>query len=211
MLIEGPVVKRLLESHGIPIHGVFHIGAYECEELPFYHSLGLPSEKVYWIDALPNKVEENTKKGIPNVFQSVISDKDGEIVSFNITNNGQSSSILEMGSHLHHHPHVWNISSVPMVTTTIDSFVAKHKIPMETLDFWNFDIQGVELKALKGATLALQHAKALYLEVNTEEVYKGCGLLHELDEFLTPHGFRRIETKMTGAGWGDALYLKTAV
>lgn len=210
MLIDGAEVKRLLDANGIKVNGVLHIGAHECEELPFYHSLGLSSEAVYWIEALPNKVAENIHRGIPNVFQSVMSDTDGTLVKFNVTNNVQSSSFLEMGSHLHHHPHVKNVVSVPMVTTTIDTFVSTHRIPIKTLDFWNFDIQGAELKALHGAKEALPHAKALYLEVNTEEVYKGCGLLPDLDAFLTPHGFTRVVTKMTEAGWGDALYLKVS-
>jgi hypothetical protein len=80
---------------------------------------------------------------------------------------------------------------------------------MSEYDFWNFDIQGAELFALKGANTAIKYAKAIYLEVNTEEVYKGCALIGELDNFLDKHNFKRVITKMTEYGWGDALYIKT--
>jgi hypothetical protein len=62
--------------------------------------------------------------------------------------------------------------------------------------------------ALRGATASLHHADALYLEVNIRELYKGCGLMHEIDAFLEVRGFRRVLTEMTKHGWGDALYLK---
>jgi hypothetical protein len=62
--------------------------------------------------------------------------------------------------------------------------------------------------ALRGARTSLAHADALYLEVNEKELYKGCGLLPEMDAFLETHGFRRILTEMTSHGWGDALYIR---
>jgi DNA-directed RNA polymerase len=79
-------------------------------------------------------------------------------------------------------------------------------------NFWNFDIQGAELLALKGAEESIKYAKALYLEVNTEEVYQGCALVGDLDTYLGERGFERVLTKMWdngSCGWGDALYVRT--
>ena len=60
---------------------------------------------------------------------------------------------------------------------------------------------------LKGATNYLPYAKALYLEVNVKELYKGCGLIDEIDTFLSTYGFKRVLTDITQHGWGDALYI----
>ncbi len=79
---------------------------------------------------------------------------------------------------------------------------------MKSLNFWNFDIQGAELMALKGAAESLQHVDALYLEVNEKELYVGCGLIDEIDAFLQVRQFKRVITEMTVHGWGDALYVK---
>jgi hypothetical protein len=79
---------------------------------------------------------------------------------------------------------------------------------MTKYNFWNFDIQGAELLALKGAMKSIEYVKALYLEVNIEEVYKGAALMSDLDDFLSKYNFKRVVTKMTGYGWGDALYIK---
>jgi hypothetical protein len=91
---------------------------------------------------------------------------------------------------------------------TIDTFFQKNNLDMSQYNFWNLDIQGAELMAIKGGEHAILNADALYLEVNTEEVYKGCALMNELDEYLAKYGFKRINTKITEYGWGDALYIK---
>jgi hypothetical protein len=61
--------------------------------------------------------------------------------------------------------------------------------------------------ALKGATQSIKYAKALYLEVNEKELYQKCGLINEIDDFLSKYNFKRVLTKMTSHGWGDALYI----
>jgi hypothetical protein len=62
--------------------------------------------------------------------------------------------------------------------------------------------------ALKGATQSIQYAKAIYLEVNEKELYKNCGLITEIDTFLSTYNFKRVLTNMTPHGWGDALYIR---
>ena len=138
----------------------------------------------------------------------MISDENNKEVEFKITNNGQSSSILDFGSHSIHHPHVHFIETQIHKTTTINTFYERNSLDMTKYDFWNFDIQGAELMALKGAEDAINYAKALYLEVNTEEVYKGCALIGDIDEYLSKYNFKRVITKMTNYGWGDAMYIK---
>jgi hypothetical protein len=95
-----------------------------------------------------------------------------------------------------------------MSTTTINTFLDFLKLDSTQLNFWNIDIQGAELLALKGATKYLEHVDVLYLEVNTKELYKGGALVGELDEFLADYKFKRILTEMTCHGWGEALYVK---
>jgi len=208
MLISGDEVIEVLKQKNININGALHIGAHECEELDFYINLGIKPNDVIWIDGNKSKVIEAKQRGIENIFYGVITDKDNDTVLFNITNNGQSSSVLDFGSHSYHHPHVHFIEKQVHQTVTIDTFFDKNNLNMAKYDFWNFDIQGAELMALKGGIKAIEFAKALYLEVNTEEVYKGCALINEIDEFLSKYHFKRILTKITEFGWGDALYIK---
>lgn len=210
MLISKEEVRSILQHLGIVVKGVLHIGAHECEELDVYRYFGLDPKDVVWIDALEEKVAKCKAKGVPNVHHAVITDKDDEEVTFHITNNFQSSSVLEFGSHSRHHPWVVETEKRTLKTTRLDTFFRKHSLSPEKYTFWNLDIQGVELQALKSGAELLKHVTAIYSEVNTEEVYKGCGLLSEMDTFLATHGFSRLQTKMTDYGWGDALWVKLA-
>ena len=210
MLIPAPAVLAALERHGIrDIRGVLHVGAHDCEELPFYREgLGLADASVVWIDALPAKVAEARGRGIPNVFEAVVGAADGQAVVFRRTNNDQSSSLLELGTHRHHHPDIEVVAEYAATTTTLDTFLAERGLDPAALDFWNLDIQGAELLALRGGSAALAHARAVYTEVNIEEVYRGCALLPDLDAWMDAHGLRRVLTHLTDAGWGDALYVR---
>lgn len=207
MLITYDTVIQELKKANIYPKGVIHIGAHDCEEIPFYQLMGIANENVVWIDAIQDKVDQATVKGIPNVFKAVITDKDNDTVTFHLTNNVQSSSILEFGTHAHHHPWVHFVGSVQETTTSLDTFLKNKQLDPSNFNFWNLDIQGAELLALKGGSQALQYAQALYMEVNSEEVYKGCAKMEELDAFLV--GFKRVLTHMTEYGWGDALYVRS--
>lgn len=207
MYISLEEIRKQLSFKNIHIRGALHIGAHDCEELPFYNNLGIRSEDVIWIDAIPAKVDEAKRRGIPNVYNAVITDKDDEDIVFNISNNIQSSSVLELGTHAQEHPHVVYVDKLFQKSITIDSFFERHHMDASKYDFWNFDIQGAEFMALRGATQSIQYAKAIYLEVNEKELYKNCGLISDIDAFLTEHGFKRVATHMTPHFWGDALYV----
>jgi FkbM family methyltransferase len=208
MYISAVEIQKKLTSNNLNIKGVFHIGAHDCEEIPIYNQLGLKNEEIIWIDAIHSKVEEAKKRGIPNVYQAVITDQDDQEVTFNISNNYQSSSVLEFGTHKYEHSDVVYISSTQEKSISIDTFFERNKIDASKYDFWNFDIQGAELMALKGASNSIKYAKAIYLEVNEKELYVNCGLIGDIDNFLEGHNFKRVSTFMTRHGWGDALYIR---
>jgi sugar phosphate isomerase/epimerase len=74
----------------------------------------------------------------------------------------------------------------------------------------NLDIQGVELKALKGMGDYLKDVQYIYTEVNSDYVYKNCSIVGEIDDFLKQYGFSRVETSwFRDCRWGDAFYMKS--
>ena len=208
MLIDYFFINQVLIKYKIKISGALHVGAHECEELSFYHKLNLTNDDIYWVEAFTDKVNKAKNRGIPNIYNAVITDEDDKEIIFNVSNNVESSSVLEFGTHSKEHPNVYYIGKYLCKTITIDTFVKRNNIDISKLDFWNFDIQGAELMALKGASESLKYAKAIYLEVNVDEVYKGCAKMSEIDEYLSKYGFVRVLTCMTPHGWGDALYIK---
>jgi FkbM family methyltransferase len=194
----------MVKKYNIIFKGILHVGAHECEELKEYEEY-ITRDKILWVEALPNKVEL-CKKLYPGVLieNAVVSDKE-ENVTFNISNNGQSSSILEFGLHLHFHPQVHYIHSFEVETKLLKDILPKYDIKY---NFLNFDIQGAELKALKGMEEYLPDVDYLYTEINSDYVYKGCVLVDELDKYLFKFGLVRVETRWTDCRWGDALYIR---
>jgi FkbM family methyltransferase len=204
MLISFSECQRKLAQMGIHIKGILHVGAHECEEMSAYHAGGVTG--VDWVEANPELVDRMAKRGV-SVHHAVISNEEGE-VPFHITNNGQSSSLLPFGTHATSYPWCKVEKTITLKTTTLEKLIQEKHIPIEDRNFWNLDIQGVELRGLESAGDAIRCAYAIYTEVNTQYVYQGCALLSEIDAFLSSKGFVRCALAMTDHGWGDALYAR---
>jgi len=207
MLID---LNTLIAKYNMTFTGILHIGAHECEELPKYENL-LTRDKILWVEALPIKVAlcQARYKDI-QIEQAAVSDTVQEI-RFNVANNGQSSSILDMQLHTVFHPSVRYINQIPMQTTRLDSILPKYTSRV-TFNFINLDIQGTELRALKGMAEYLHNIDYIYTEVNSDYVYKDCALIGEMDDFLGTYGFKRVETEwFENCRWGDAFYIRESV
>lgn len=198
-------LESLVKKYNIKFKGILHVGAHECEEINDYERY-IQRDKILWIEALKNKVDfcKARFKNI-NIENAVVSDT-VENVSFKVANNGQSSSILDFGLHSHYHPQVHYVKEFICETQLLKNILPKYEIDY---NFLNFDIQGAELKALKGMEAYLEKVDYLYTEVNSEQVYKGCALVTELDEYLKKYGLLRVETKWTNYKWGDAFYIRS--
>lgn len=209
-------LESCIKSSGINPKGVLHIGAHHGEEGQDYANHGV--KYVVWLDANRNVLRhlyDNTKF-LPmkqEYLTAVLSDADNQKVDFLVTNNGQSSSILPLGTHKNHYPHIHVVESREVVTSRFDTFYRENlaKIELDNIQMINIDVQGAELKVLKGFGNLLetyQNIKMIYTEINREEVYVGAALVEEIDSYLSQFGFSRILTKDVHQGWGDALYVR---
>lgn len=207
--------EELFPRHNVKPDGILHCGASTGQERETYHKLGIPT--VIWVEAIPAvylKLKSNLQH-LPGqrALLACVSDKDGEVRKFNIANNdGQSSSLFEFGTHSKEHPTVKFTGSVEMKTRRVDTLLADYGIELKGQWLLNADLQGAELLAMKGMGDLLQnHFRWAYLEVNARELYKGCPLVGEIDQFMADNGFRGVEQHMTGAGWGDRFYVKATL
>lgn len=200
----------LFEKHNIKPTGVLHLGSSTGQELSTYIQFGM--KPIVFIEAIPSVYEELLKNiaSCPDAIaiNECVGDEDGRKVTFNVSNNqGQSSSFLELAHHKIIHPEVHYVETIEMTTKTVATIVHENGIDLSKINFLNADLQGVELLALKGIGTMLLYFKYLYLEVNAKEVYAGCALVEEIDQYVAEYGFRRVETGEWVAGsWTDALY-----
>jgi FkbM family methyltransferase len=201
--------KDLCKNYGFLPRGIIHVGAHELEELPDYIGEGV--NKIIWIEGNPDIVEANKSKvdGIDQILlNALIWEEDGLDLSFNITNNLQSSSILKMDKHTQYHPHVTVDRTITLPSITLSSLLESIEFDPALYNFMNLDIQGVELRALKGFKKYLNGIDYIYTEVNSGSVYAGNDTIESIDEYLVNFGFVRVETILTDFEWGDAFYKK---
>ena len=198
--------ESLIQKYQLTLTGILHIGAHECEEIRDYEK-HISRDRILWIEGMADKV--NWAKGqFPDIQieQAYISDT-VENVTFHRSNNGQSSSILELGLHTVYHPQVHYVESYPVETQAMRNILPNYADT--SFNFINLDIQGAELKALQGMAEYLPNVHYIYTEVNSDYVYKDCALVEEIDAFLAPYGFKRVETAWYGnCQWGDAFYVR---
>jgi FkbM family methyltransferase len=165
------------------------------------------------VEALP-KVYTVLAKNVAKYPGSVallgcLSDTDGQRVDFNVASNeGQSSSFLEFGTHAIEHPTVKYVQQIPMITVRVDTLLKREGLTVGPGWFLNVDLQGAELLALEGMGLLLNQFNQVYIEVNERELYKGCPSATVINSYLGFKGFEKREVKMTGNGWGDAFYTR---
>jgi len=202
----------LFEKYKLSPKGVLHVGGSLGQEAAAYHKCGIP--KAIFVEAIPDVYYKlvNNLRIFPgySAVNACITDRDNDFVEFNVSSNeGQSSSIYEFGTHKDCHPDVTFVDKLKMTTARIDTLIKKQIIKFGDIDFINFDIQGAELLALKSMGVYLEQVTAAYLEVNKQETYKGCALVEEVDAYLLEYGLRRVETtRWIGETWADAFYIK---
>jgi FkbM family methyltransferase len=201
MLIQFEKVRE----YGITPFGVIHVGMHKAEEYPIYKKACV--NNIIFIEANKELAYNcNIDDESCIIVHAAVSDKVEE-VEFHITNNSESSSILELGEHAQIYPHIKNVDSVKMKTVTLDTILKKINVFIPSLNILNLDIQGAELKAMKGLT-NWDYIEAVFTEVNYKEMYKGCPHISEITAFLAEKGFEKVLEEDTGCGWGDALYVR---
>ncbi|MCC5606699.1 FkbM family methyltransferase [Nostoc sp. CHAB 5834] len=206
-------LQELCASNSVKPRGVIHIGAHEGQELSDYLAMGV--EKILYIEANPI-VFERLQKNIanyPNV-QAVccaIGNENGT-VTLHITSMDQSSSILPLKVSSEIYPMIKETEQITVPCKTIDSLLEELNLNPADFNILNIDIQGAELLALQGGTKTLKYIEAINTEVNYEELYAGCALIDEIDDFLETYDFERIATTTPyHPSWGDAFYTKKAI
>ena len=186
-------------------HSVLHVGAHRGEESTEYQKFGFGH--ITWVEAQPDLVKElrdRLDQKHNSLIEAAVWNQADVEMEFNVATNGESSSLLEFGTHRESYPEISFTKVVKVRTKRLQDIISADFAS----DFLNLDIQGAELQALQGLGARLHQFKWVYTEVNNREVYKGCANISELDAYLCEFKFKRVATRWVyGHGWGDALYV----
>ncbi len=190
--------------------GVIHVGANTCQELPLYLEHGI--ENRLWIEPDRNITHPSSEKVIRIAIGDMLIGND---MMYKANNNGESSSLLRPLKHIELYQEI-DFSQTFVYTDVITLESLMKRIDIESASTWTdvtcfnylvLDIQGMELRAVQGLGKFANHFNVIITEAYTEELYLGCGKLHEIEEHL--NNYKLIEfAPEVGKGWGDAAFIR---
>ena len=198
-------LPNLISDFGLNIRGVVHIGGHHGQEYAYYKDLKL--ENIIFVEPQPDsfKILSNNVGNECLLFNIALGNFEGEAEMFTeVANQGQSSSLLQPHKHLNQYPNIVFDGRIKVGVTRLDSLPFDRTL----YNFINIDVQGYELEVFRGGVDTLKSIDYVYAEVNRAELYKGCALVEDIDNFLSGYGFSRVDTWWDGITWGDALYTK---
>lgn len=205
---------------------ILDIGACEGENSIRYSKM-FPKSKVFAFEPLSKNIEliqkHIQKYNAPNVYIKPVclSDHVGT-VEFHVSSGtpeefkdkdvdwsfgNKSSSILPAGGELKEfYPWLSLTEKVEVPTTTISQFMRDEGL--KEVDFIHMDVQGAELMVLAGADL--NTIKAIWLEVEVVELYKGQPLKKDIEQFFEQTGFVKLIEKFSNAT-GDQFWVQRKI
>jgi FkbM family methyltransferase len=183
--------------------GIVHVGANTCQELPLYLSHGI--ENRIWIEPF---VELEFPNG-ETIINVGIGDKNEEIsVVYQASNNNESTSLLKPIKHIEMYNNInFNLAKIPTKIVTLEEVIKNNLGGGQNFNYLVLDIQGMELKALKGLGQYANHFDVIITEAYIDELYEDCGKLTEIQQLLTNYEMVEFIAEPY-KGWGDAAFIK---
>jgi len=168
---------------------IIDIGAYNGGT-SLYFRKEFPNNPIVAFEPNPKMLEQN-KNTLLNqkieILPYAVSD-DAGYIQFNITNFAPSASIMQPDDK----SNIFKVTEkVTIQSITLDEVFLKKNQPDILL--LKIDIQGAELKALKGSIKTLQKTRLIIIEMSNHEIYKNSCKYYEIDEFLISQNFQILD------------------
>ena len=213
----GSTLKRNPNRFLKKVSGVIHVGANVGQERKRYAVCGL---RVVWIEPIP-EVFETLKANLRDfprqtALKCLVSDQDNVEYQFHIASNeGESSSILDLNLHKDIWPKIVYERTIPLRSKTLPSLLKDEHVDHSEYDALVVDTQGTELLVLKGAVPILRNFTYIKTEATDFESYTDCCQLADMTSFLARHGFREFcrnkwAAHPKGGGHYDIVYKREA-
>lgn len=149
-----------------------------------------------------------------HLFCKAVTDKTGDI-TLHVNSHHGTHSIFEIGEQ-----RFWAGNAVELETRMISSVCLNDVFADSSdgpIDLLHLDIQGGELRALRGAERLLgdRRVRLIYTEVEMCPLYKGQPLFWDLGQYLNSNGFRLYSlydryyhsNNPRALSWADALFV----
>ncbi len=158
-------------------HGVFPRARFVCFE-------PLPD--------VARELEANLERSgvTARVVEAALSDAPGQQPFYRVVGFSPSSSLLAATRHGQAlYPQTANQAVVSVRVETLDAALGAMEQPIEGETLLKLDVQGNELRALRGASATLRAVDHVLCEVNFDPLYEGQPSFAEVGDHLTKAGF----------------------
>lgn len=209
------ITAKFLSEYVGGITGVCHAGAHRGLEVNEYVDAGI--ETMVWIEAnqqVFNNLIKNTAKYEKNQYWycQCLWDQDDVIKTFNISNNEESSSVLEFGDgHKLNAPQIKFIDKTIVLTKRMDTLVrTQTDFKWDQINMVVTDCQGVDFEVLCGFgdLLKSPNIKVIKSEVELNQQYINGSTHEKINNYLAPLGFSFSFYFHAHAGWGNHYWTR---
>ncbi len=198
---------------------VFDLGAHHGNTVAFYRN-AFTHATIHAFEPHPESFEQLSSRfetdGKVRCVKAAVSDHSGTASFFNNLREYTNSllPVDERSRNWVHEEATRSVSKEQVVTITLDAYCEANGV--RKIDLLKSDIQGAELRALRGATslLGAGAIDVLMLEVLFAPLYEGqanfCDLVSELGKYdYNLLGIYNINRGANGlAGWADAIWVR---
>ncbi|MBN1130980.1 MAG: FkbM family methyltransferase [Chitinispirillaceae bacterium] len=215
---QKEMIRRLGKKGAI---NVFDVGGNLGQSIEGYRAL-FPACRITTFEPLPRCFEKLTKKygggkGI-SLENVALAEKSGSHV-FYATAHHSASSLLPPEEKLRKRSKKRNyeFEKITVPLDTLDGYCARNRI--SSIDILKIDVQGAELRVLKGAkrTLSSGNIGVIYVEIIIADTYNGQSEFIDTAAFLSSQGYRLWDFRpflftRTGRLWqANALFVSPPV
>lgn len=209
---------KLIESNSFS--AVIDVGAnngmtcaHWLKKFPDAHVYAIEAQHSYLNDL---KAIERQHPNRLTIWNFAASDKKEEIQFFIHEDHLSSSSTLQSTNISHDLLPFTRKTRIETVTALpIDDLIESANISLKSNTLLKLDVQGAELKVLKGAKKTLSSIQQIFCEINLQDLYEGQAKLIDILALLENYGFRlsgfseQFHTEAGNAIYFDAVFSKT--
>lgn len=208
------IQKNLLKYSDVKM--IFDVGAWIGQTAETYKG-HFPNAKVHSFEPFPDsydKIVKNVTTKNPDIIANniAVSDEVGTATFYSNKIETTNSLLPSTSTQSDHDFYRDNVEQINVATTTLDQYCTEAKV--EHINILKMDIQGGELKALKGASGLLQQQKidVIYCEISFSAMYEGSPMYHDLAGYMEKFGYKTYNLYGLNSNergelqWGDAIF-----
>jgi putative glycosyltransferase len=221
---HAEIVTRFLWvlERRVPVRGVIHVGAHHGQEVDPYLAHGCRS--IVLVEANPDacrilRERFGSRQEVYVIEAAALDEAGTATLRIHTSRSGSTepASVLDLKRFKEIVPTLETPRTVEVDADRLDTLLERSGIDGADFQLLNVDVQGAELRVLRGAERTLASVAAVLVEVHVVELYDGAATEREVDEFLAERGFERTDVVYhelydehgTFPAWGEVLYVRS--